>query len=85
MPSVLGSGEGVSGEGDSNDTLGRGGLAGAGEGEHGGGDVDADRVVTVLAGGGVDEADLVVTDVGAERILFSSSMDWLTKGMIFLR
>ena len=69
------------GEDDPGDELGEG-DGGRGLG---GGDVEAGLVVTELGGGGIDEADLVVTGVGVDTILLSSSMDWLTNGMIFLR
>ena len=71
MSSMLGSGEGGGGDDDPDDTLGMGPLGGDGN--------------TGLGGGDVDEADLVVTGVGVERNLCSSSIDWLTKGMIFLK
>ena len=47
----------------------------------GGGDDLGSRPVD---GGGV-EADLVVAGVGMKLDLWSSSIDWLTKGIIFLR
>jgi hypothetical protein len=48
--------------------------------EAGGGDLDSRPV-----GGGGDEADLVVAGVVIKLDLWSSSIDWLTKGIIFLR
>ena len=71
MSSLLGCGEGGGVEDDPDDTLGMGQLGGDGD--------------TGLDGGDVDEADLVVAGVGVERNLCSSSMDWLIKGMIFLK
>ena len=58
-----------------------------GSGEVGGREDDSDDTLGMgqLGGGDVDEGDLVVTGVGVERNLCSSSIDWLTKGMIFLK
>ena len=71
MSSLLGCGEGRGAEDDPDDTLGMGQLGGDGD--------------TGLDGGDVVEADLVVAGVGVERILWSSSIDWLMKGIIFLK
>ena len=74
------------GEEDLDTGLEGGGEAPRGEDElgtmsEGGGDDLGSRPVD---GGGV-EADLVVAGVGMKLDLWSSSIDWLTKGIIFLR